>query len=152
VVLLGGIGWNEITQRLSEMTRLPVRQVVDPAVETGEIFVLERDGTTERFLPQWDDKNGTLVEDVGLIARTPNPFNSSRSLTICNGIHSRGVLGAVRTLTDAQLRDHNEKYIVENFADPSNFAVLMRVSVMAGQTMTPDFRNPGCVLYQWSGA
>lgn len=118
VVLLGGIGWNEITQRLSEMTRVPVRQVEDPAVETGEIFVLERDGKTERFLPQWDDKNGTLVEDVGLIARAPNPFNSSRSLTICNGIHSRGVLGAVRTLTDARLRDHNEKYIVENFADP----------------------------------
>src|SRR5712691_11244687 len=118
VVLLGGIGWNTVTQRVSEMTSLPVRQIEDPAVQTGEIFVLEREGAMERFLPQWGD-DGTLVEDVGLIVRTPNPLNTNPSLTICNGIHSRGVLGAVRTRTDARLRDSNERYIVENFADPS---------------------------------
>jgi hypothetical protein len=134
------------------MIRLPVQQIEDPEVKTGEIFVLERDGRKERFLPRWEDKNGTLIEDVGLIVRRPNPFNSSRSLTICNGIHSRGVLGAVRSLTDARLRDWNEEYLANNFADQSNYAILMRVSVMAGKTMTPDFRNPDCILYQWSGA
>ena len=56
-----------------------------------------------------------LAEDVGLLARVPNPLNSSRTLTICNGIHSRGVYGAVRSLTDAQLRDANERYIAANF-------------------------------------
>jgi transcriptional regulator with XRE-family HTH domain len=152
LVLLGGIGWNDITQRLSQMIHLPVQQIEDPEVKTGEIFVLERDGRKERFLPRWEDKNGTLIEDVGLIVRRPNPFNSSRSLTICNGIHSRGVLGAVRSLTDARLRDWNEEYLANNFADQSNYAILMRVSVMAGKTMTPDFRNPDCILYQWSGA
>jgi len=36
LVLLGGIVWNEVTQRLSEMMPvLPVRQIPDPAVETG---------------------------------------------------------------------------------------------------------------------
>lgn len=149
VVLLGGIGWNEITQRLSEMTSLPVRQIEDPAVETGEIFVVDRDGTEQRFLPVWEDDGNTLIEDVGLIARTPNPINSNRSLTICNGIHSRGVLGAVRTLTDPRLRDSNEKYIVENFIGSSYFAILMRVLVVAGKTMTPDLHGGNCVLYQW---
>jgi hypothetical protein len=62
------------------------------------------------------------------------------------------VLGAVRSLTDARLRDWNEEYLANNFADQSNYAILMRVSVMAGKTMTPDFRNPDCILYQWSGA
>lgn len=152
VVLLGGIAWNDKTQRLSEMIKLPIKQIEIPEIKTGEIFELERDSEKERFLPRWDSKDGTLLEDVGLIVRRPNPFNSSRSLTICNGIHSRGVLGAVRSLTDARLRDWNEKYIVNNFPDQSNFAILMRVSVMAGRTMTPDFRNPDCVLYQWSGA
>jgi hypothetical protein len=151
VVILGGIGWNDKTRRLSEMTSLPIRQIEDPEIRTGEIFVLERNGSEERFLPKWED-DGTLVEDVGLIARTPNPLNSSRSLTICNGIHSRGVLGAVRSLTDARLRDSNERYIVENFADPSNFAILMRVPVISGQAMTPDFHATDCVLYQWPGA
>ena len=93
-----------------------------------------------------------LIEDVGLLVRTRNPLNSNRSLTICNGIHSRGVLGSVRALTDERLRDSNERYIVDNFADPSNFAILMRVSVIAGQAMTPDFHAPDCVLYQWPAA
>jgi hypothetical protein len=151
VVLLGGIAWNDTTQRLSSMIDLPIKQIVIPEIETGEIFELEQVGEKEKFLPRYDSKDGTLLEDVGLIVRRPNPFNSSRSLTICNGIHSRGVLGAVRSLTDARLRDSNEKYIASNFPDQSNFAVLMRISVMGGKTMTPDFRSPDCVLYQWSG-
>ena len=149
VVLLGGIAWNDKTQRLSEMTSIPVRQVEDPEIRTGEIFELDREDGVERFLPTWGDDGSTLIEDVGLIVRTSNPLNSNRSLTICNGIHSRGVLGAVRTLTDARLRDSNERYIAENFSNPSNFAILMRVTVIAGQAMTPDFYAHDCVLYQW---
>ena len=152
VVLLGGIGWNEVTQRISGMTSLPVRQIEDPEIKTGEIFVLERDSVEERFLPTWTDGGETLVEDIGHTVRTPNPLNSNRSLTICNGIHSRGVLGAVRSLTDKRLRDSNEGQIVRNFPDPSNFAILMRVSVIAGQAMTPDFNKSDCVLYQWPEA
>jgi hypothetical protein len=151
LVLLGGIGWNEITQRLSSKTSLPIRQVDDPAVRTGEIFVIDTGGEERKFLPKWADDD-TLIEDVGLFARTPNPLNYNRSLSICNGIHSRGVLGAVRTLTDARLRDSNERYIAENFADPGNFAILMQVSVIAGQAMTPDFHAPDSVLYRWPAA
>ena len=151
VVLLGGIAWNDKTQPLSEMTSLPVRQIEDPAIKTGEIFVVEINGKEEKFLPKWKDGKN-LVEDVGLIARMPNPLNSNQSLMICNGVHSRGVLGAVRCLTNTRLRDSNERYIEENFADPSNFAILMRVRVISGQAMTPDFHAPGCVLYRWSGA
>jgi hypothetical protein len=151
VILIGGIGWNTVTQQVSEMTSLPIKQVEDPGLQTGEIFVLDQDGRIKKFLPQWT-ADGTLIEDVGLIVRTPNPLNSNRSLTICNGIHSRGVLGAVRTLTDARLRDSNERYIVENFTNPSNFAILMRVRVIAGRAMTPDFHARDCVLYRWHEA
>ena len=91
VVLLGGIAYNEITERISEMSRLPIRQVVDPAIRTGEIFVADRDGEELRFLPRFATERGQLIEDVGLIARRPNPLNSNRSLTICNGVH-RGLL------------------------------------------------------------
>jgi hypothetical protein len=149
VVLLGGIVWNEITQRLSEMAALPVRQMADPAVETGEIFVVDPEGK-QKFLPTWSgDSRRALTEDVGLLARTLNPLNSNRTLTICNGIHSRGVLGAVRTLTDARLRDSNEQYISRNFGSSQPFAILMRVPVIEAQAMTPDFNAPGYVLYQW---
>jgi hypothetical protein len=149
VVILGGIAWNDKTRRLSEMASLPIRQIEDPQVRTGEIFVVERNGQEERFLPKWEDDR-VLVEDVGLIVRTPNPVNPSQSLTICNGIHSRGVLGAVRALTDARFRESNEKYLSEELVDPEDFAILMRVTVMSGQTMTPRFYSSDCVLYQWS--
>jgi hypothetical protein len=59
------------------------------------------------------------------------------------------VLGAVRALTDARLRDSNERFIIENFVDPAKFAILTRVAVIAGKAMTPDFNAPGSVLYRW---
>jgi hypothetical protein len=152
VVLLGGIAWNEITDILSEMTVLPVRQIRDPAVETGEIFIADVDGKERKFMPAWRDeaRSANLRTDVGLLARAPNPLNSNRTLTICNGVHSRGVLGAVRSLTDARLRDSNEMYLEQNFKDSSTFAILMRVTVIEGRAMTPDFNITGCVLYSWS--
>jgi hypothetical protein len=149
VILLGGIGWNEITKRLSAMTPLPVKQVRDPTLPSGDIFVAD-ENEDQPFLPVWGDADRTsLVEDVGFLARVPNPLNSSRTLTICNGIHSRGVLGAVRSLTDARLRDSNERYISASFGSAESFVILMRVPVIEGKTMTPDFNIPNVVLYQW---
>ena len=148
VVIIGGIGWNDVTRRLIDLSRLPVRQIEDPAVGTGEIFVTTADGGEQKYLPKWSPGTGELMEDVGLLVRMPNPLNSNRTLTMCNGIHSRGVLGAVRTLTDARLRESNERYITGNF--PGNqFGILMRVQVIEGLAMTPDFSTEGTVLYQW---
>ena len=162
LVLLGGIAWNEVTQRLSEMTPLPVRQVSDPEVKTGEIFVIDDDGG-RKLMPTWredlrkvlvdgvwrEELRKVLVEDVGLLARIPNPLNSGRTLTICNGVHSRGVLGAVRSLTDKRLRDSNEQYISQYFGSSRSFAILLRIPVIEARAMTPDFNARGCVLYQW---
>jgi hypothetical protein len=150
IVLLGGIAWNEITRRLSQMTNIPVRQVEDPSLKSGEIFVIEENGSERKFFSKWLDSDKTnLAEDVGLLARLPNPLNSGRTLTICNGIHSRGVLGAVRALTDARLRESNERYISRRLSDAQSFGLLVRVPVIEGHAMTPDFNVPGTVLYQW---
>ena len=165
VILLGGIAWNKITGRLSEMAGLPVRQVVDPELETGEIFVAQIEGKERKFWPEWidddkadddkadddkaDDDKRVLAADVGLLARVPNPLNSSRTLTICNGIHSRGVYGAVRSLTDKRVRGPNEQYIYENFGNSGSFLVLMSVQVIENEAMTPDFNISDNVLYQW---
>lgn len=152
VILLGGVVWNDIAGRLSEMARLPVRQVTDSELSSGEIFAADVDGKEQQFWPKFaDGDDGLLEEDVGLLARVPNPLNSGRTLTICNGIHSRGVYGAVRTLTDAQLRESNERYISANFGNSESFAILMSVKVIKNQAMTPDLNSTGVVLYQWSG-
>ena len=150
VILVGGIAWNPITKRLSAMVKLPVRQVADPELQSGEIFVADVDGKEHKFWPKWTGAdNGSLAEDVGLLARVPNPLNSSRTLTICNGVHSRGVYGAVRSLSDKRVRESNERYISDNFGNSGSFVILMSVQVIEKKAMTPDFNSPGVVLYQW---
>jgi hypothetical protein len=84
-----------------------------------------------------------------MLARLPNPFNTLRTLTYCNGIHSRGVLGAVRCLTDLAVRDDNESYLEETFFDSDHFAILMKVQVVGGETISPSLKNPGAVLFHW---
>jgi len=150
IILIGGVVWNEITDRLSEEARLPVRQFRHPGLPSGEIFIAEVDGEEREFWPKWKNSDTkALAEDVGFLARVPNPLNSSRTLTICNGIHSRGVYGAVRSLTDTHLRDANERYISTNFGNSASFAILMSVKVINNETVTPDFSGKGVVLFRW---
>jgi hypothetical protein len=148
VVIIGGIAWNDVMRRLIDLSRLPVRQEEEPGLKTGDIFSIQAGDGRQKYLPQWSATTGALMEDVGLLVRMPNPLNSNRTITMCNGIHSRGVLGAVRTLTDAMLRESNEQYIARNFSE-TQFGILMRVTVIEGETLTPDFHTEGTVLYQW---
>jgi transcriptional regulator with XRE-family HTH domain len=151
VVIIGGIGWNDVTRRILDLAQLPVTQVDAPDVPEGDIFVSHADNAKRQYLPTFSPSDpAKLTEDVGLFVRMPNPLNSNRTLTMCNGIYSRGVLGSVRSLTDKRLRESNERYIAQNFADNQQFGILMRVQVIEGVAMTPDFNNSSTVLYQWS--
>jgi hypothetical protein len=151
IILIGGAVWNEITEMVSRMAGLPIRQVGHPQLRSGEIFVAAgADGKETEFWPGWTDSEPrVLVEDIGLLARVPNPLNANRTLTVCNGIHSRGVYGAVRSLTDTHLRDSNERYIAANLGNSTSFAILMSVRVIGNYAVTPDFNGDGVVLYKW---
>jgi transcriptional regulator with XRE-family HTH domain len=147
LILLGGVGLNAMTNVVPRWTELPIEQEEDRTItDAGEIFVLP---TGERFVPEMS--NGVLTEDVGLLARAPNPFHSGRTLTICNGVFARGVLGAVRALTDNKIRRQNEQYLSSRFADTDRFAILMRVPVLLGNAQTPDLQNAQTRLYEWRG-
>jgi transcriptional regulator with XRE-family HTH domain len=151
LIVLGGVIRNDMPGRLSELVKLPIRQVDDPALQSDEIFVADGEGRERKFWPKWADGDSkkVLIEDVGLFARVPNPLNASSTLTICNGVHSRGVYGAVRSLTDLEMRDSNEKYISLNFSRAKSFALLMSVKIIMNEVITPDFNNPDVVLHKW---
>jgi hypothetical protein len=155
VILLGGIGWNKVTRRIqSAISSMPITQVEVPELGTGEIFTVKDDDGERSFLPDWDDQNAEdreLIEDVAHVARLRNPFQSSRTLTICNGIHSRGVLGAVRCLTDVRVREANERYLADRFPG-GLFALLVRVPVVTNETLSPDLQNPATRLYEWAAS
>jgi hypothetical protein len=152
VVVLGGVGWNRVMKRmLKAVAEMPVSQVEVDDLKTGDIF--RTSGTEEReYRPVWDDASDSgreLLEDVALLARVRNPYNHSQTLTICNGIHSRGVVGAVRALTDTAVREGNEAFLASHFPEGS-FALLLRVPVLNGEALSPDFQIDSNRLYEWS--
>jgi hypothetical protein len=92
-----------------------------------------------------------LDEDVAHFYRSRNPFNRKRTVTMCNGTHSRGVLGAVRALTDVRFRDRNNAYAQSRFAELETFSILSRVQVLLkGQVVTPDWTSPDYLLHEWA--
>jgi len=173
LIVLGGIVWNDVAHQLQPLLRdLPIQQVEVPDLLNGEVFRLP-DETEIR--PQWSDyerisgaaptkdeitaeqtddvwrdgRRRALVEDVAFLARVPNPLNHARTLTVCSGVYSRGVLGAVRALTDMAVRDRNEAYLTSRFPS-GEFAILMRVPLVNGNAISPDLELPHNRLYEWS--
>jgi hypothetical protein len=152
VVLLGGIGWNKITMRFQLATsQVPITQMAVPDLKAGDIFRVETPDGAKSFYPEYEDLGDgkEIVADVAYIARLRNPFKVNRTLTICNGIHSRGVFGAVRCLTDARVREENEKYLADRFPD-GEFAMLLRIPVVTNEALSPDLQNPDSRLYEWA--
>jgi hypothetical protein len=152
VILLGGIGWNKAARRIGKyIGKIPVKQIDVTDLPGGDIFQVEAaDGAKSFYYPESEEVGGRreLAADVAYIARFPNPFQFGRTLTICNGIHSRGVLGAVRCFTDPTVREHNEKYLADRFPE-GEFAILLRVRVVGNTVLSPDLRDPTACLYEW---
>ncbi|WP_460650325.1 hypothetical protein [Kribbella endophytica] len=174
LVVLGGIGWNQVAYRLQmRLMDLPIQQVEVSDLKNGEIFRLSEPGGRE-FRPVWkelDDANGEavgakqiaadqtedawhgdrpreLVEDVAFLARSPNPYSPHGTLTICSGVYSRGVVGSVLALTADEVRERNAAYIASRFPN-GTFAMLMRVPVVNGEACAPDLDIPANRLYEW---
>jgi hypothetical protein len=153
VILLGGIGWNRVTRHVqSVINQVPITQAAVDDVKDGDIFRVETsDGERQSWYPEYGDLgNGKeLIADVAYLARLNNPFRVNRTLTICNGIFSYGVLGAVRCLTDPRVREENEKYLADRFPD-GEFAVLLRVRVVDNAILPLDLQSPDVRLYEWA--
>jgi hypothetical protein len=143
LVVLGGVERNEVARELHARLKMPVRQRSDKMA-----FEPTAPDDQRLFGPERSD-DGILVEDVAHFHRDANPFNVRRTVTLCSAVFNRGVLGAVRALTDARFRNRNESYVRANFDSRRPFSILMRVPIVAGQTMTPDWTAPETVLHSW---
>ena len=105
------------------------------------------------FYPEYEDLGDgkELTADVGYIGRLRHPFKTNRTLTICNGIFSHGVLGAVRCLTDPRVREENERYLADRFPD-GKFAMLLRVDVVDNRIVPLVLQDrDACVRSKRSG-
>jgi hypothetical protein len=146
LVVLGGVDWNRATRDLQRYMPV-VQRAGGPA---GAFFDFEdQDGRRELHAELAQD--GRLVADVGHFFRAPNPYNQKRTLTVCNGLSGRGVQGAVRALTDERFRDRNADYLAERFGGSESYSVMMRVLVVDGSVVTPDWSRADMRLHEWSG-
>jgi hypothetical protein len=154
LILLGGVDWNASTGEILRRLRVPVRQDTRPDdAEYDAAFIRTDNDSVQRYAPVLDRDTAPpiLREDISLFVRGPNPFNVRHTVTICNGIYSRGVYGAVRALTDERFRDLNEKYLHERFGDEKCFCLLGKVNMgFNGETLTPDWSVAENRLYEWS--
>lgn len=152
LVLLGGVDWNGVTQRVLELTPVPVQQISSDDDPTRGYFCAA-DNPDKRFQPSFaKQENGDiLTQDVGHFLRAPNPLNLERSVTVCNGMFSRGVYGAVRTLTDRSFRQRNSDHLDATFAGARAFSLLFQVRMLnPGVVATPDWTAPETVLHTWA--
>lgn len=153
VVLLGGIAWNSVTQWFTGRIEPPVSQVTVPGDLEADHFVTDAGGRHREFRPTFRAVEGhaypQIVYDVGMFVRGPNPINLSRTVTMCNGIFSRGTYGVVRMLTDAALREKNEQYLSDRFEDVDTYGLLVRVPVVMNVTATPDLTRSYLRLFEW---
>jgi hypothetical protein len=154
LITLGGIDWNAITSSALSQLGIPVRQVANWDTAGGQYFEVEGDGEIAQHRPILEKKGELeiLIEDIALFARAVNPFNRKRSITICNGMYARGTYGAVRALTDIRFRDRNAQYLRERFGDSEAYCILMRVPIINGSTLTPDWTDgDNFTLFEWQG-
>lgn len=136
LVLIGGPSWNGITRGFMHLLRLPITQRLEPSGEPD--FFTKSDGTPARptVLGQGTSEE-QVVEDVGLFVRGTNPNSPDTDVTICSGVFTHGVLGAVRAFTNTHVAGENVEAIRERLGQITNFAVLFRVNVLGGRVTTP---------------
>lgn len=147
LVVLGGVDWNRATRSL--LPYMPVTQASsEPA---GAYFEVKSQGERQDLRAELTPED-RLASDVGHFFRAPNPFNRKRTVTVCNGLFGRGVLGAVRALTDERFRDRNADYLAERFAGSDTYSIVMRVPIIGGAVLTPDWTRPDVRLHEWPEA
>lgn len=148
LVLIGGAAWHVATRWFTRIFPMPIESS-DPGAR-GAIVVHSSDGDNLEF--NYTIHDGELIEDVGFFARGENPSAPKRTLTICGGITTRGVLGAARCFIDHEMRERNEQYLWPQFPDGSTYCVVMRVPVVNTYPLTPDLSKPENRLFEWHDA
>lgn len=135
LVLIGGPAWNSLTRTYLLHLDLPIKQNLEPAGHPD--FFTTSDGTPALPKVELEDGQQHVIEDVGLFVRATNPTNPDTDVTICSGIFTHGVLGAVQSFTNPHVAGDNVVAIRERLGQATRFAVLFRVKVIDGRVPTP---------------
>jgi hypothetical protein len=148
LVLIGGAAWNIATRWFTRIFPVPI-EASDPG--DRKAIVIKIPGSDDLQFRYTVDQ-GELIEDVGFFVRGKNPSAPSRTLTICGGITTRGVLGAALCFIDPEMRENNEEYLWPRFPPDTTYCIVMRVPVANTYPLTPDLSKPENRLFEWPDA
>ena len=148
LLLLGGVDWNQVARALFARLEPPVTQTNRDNPEDTAYFEVNNGQQFRPHLVEYREQR-QLVEDVAHFYRGPSPFNKARTVTSFNGVFGRGTLGAVRALTDAKFRERNEAYVRAQNPRYAGCSLLMRVEVVNGLVVTPDWTVADTRLHEW---
>jgi transcriptional regulator with XRE-family HTH domain len=160
LVVLGGVDWNSLTADLQArgLERVPIKQTsflgpADTKTETAGFAVTGEPPSFHTAEMGLDGRSGrpVLESDVGLFVRGPNPYDGRRTLTLFNGMYSRGVLGAVRALSSKLFSERNTEFLREIAPHDQLVALLFRVQInkWTHEAMPPDWTDAKTLLYSW---
>jgi hypothetical protein len=148
LIIIGGAA-SDAASLFAQDIPLPVGEEIPGTNPLTHLFSCTIGEETREFRSVWDDE-GNLVQDVGLIARSPHPIIPGATVTLLSGITSRGVHGAALSFIDSHLRDTNERYLENAFGDVESFCILMNIPVQNGTALPPNLWRESTRLYEWS--
>jgi transcriptional regulator with XRE-family HTH domain len=156
LIALGGVDWNPVTADLMRFfEHIPVSQVQRDQDHDGGSFLVRQKNEKARHLTPRLTRRGnetTLVEDVAHFLRAPNPYNRQRTLTIFNGMFSRGSYGVVRALTAPKIQERNAAHVALRLNHFPTYSVVCRVKIVANEIIVPDWTVPDDRLHEWPEA
>ena len=148
LILIGGAA-SDAASLFAQDIPLPIPEEIPGTDPVTHLFECTVGSETRKFKSTWDD-DGTLVQDVGLIARSPHPIIPGGTVTLLSGITSRGVHGAALCFIDSHLRDTNERYLESAFGNVESFCILMNIPVQNDVALPPNLWRENTSLYEWS--
>lgn len=148
LIIIGGAASNAASLFAQDIP-LPTAEEISGTDPVTHLFRCSVGEEMREFKSLWDD-GGALVQDVGLIARSPHPIIPGGTVTLLSGITSRGVHGAALCFIDSHLRDTNERYLESAFGNVESFCILMNIPVQNDMALPPNLWRENTRLYEWS--
>ena len=148
LIIIGGAASNAASLFAQDIP-LPTPDEIPGTDPVTHLFTCTVGEETREFRSAQDEE-GTLVQDVGLIARVPHPIISGGTVTLLSGITSRGVHGAALCFIDTHVRDTNERYLENAFGNVESFCILMNIPVQNDVALPPNLWRENTRLYEWS--
>jgi len=148
LIIIGGAA-SDAASLFAQDIPLPTAEEIPGTDPVTHLFRCDVEKETRKFTSSRDD-DGNLVQDVGLIARSPHPIIPGGTVTLLSGITSRGVHGAALCFTDSHVRDNNERYLENTFGNVDSFCILMNIPVHYNNALPPNLWRDNTCLYEWS--